>query len=304
MSTSVGVLIPTYQAANHLQFCLPPLIASSCNPRILVIDSSSTDQTASIAKEYGIEVLIIPQREFNHGTTREMGRKYLKTEIVVMITQDAYASSPDMLEMLIQPLIEKKASIAYARQLPHPSASVLASFSREFNYPVQSHVRSLADKDLYGSYTFFCSNSCAAYRYEALEEIGGFTHTLFGEDTEAVAKLLHADHKIAYVAEAKVHHSHEFTLKQEFSRHFDMGFARSQLKDLLEIAGKDKKRGQLYTKELMKRLWKNNPKLIPYATIQTILKFCGYSIGRRTAQAPVWLKQFLSGQKEYWGNTK
>ena len=300
MSISVGVVIPTYQAANHLQFCIPPLIASCLKPRILVIDSSSTDRTVAIAKEFGIEVLVIPQRVFNHGTTRELGRKYLNTEIVVMITQDAYATSPEMLENLIQPLIEKKASIAYARQLPHHGASLLASFSREFNYPSESHIRGLIDQDIYGSYTFFCSNSCAAYLNEALEEISGFSHTLFGEDTEAVAKLLHNNHKIAYVAEATVRHSHEFTLKQEFSRHFDMGLARSQLKHLLEIAGKDRKRGSLYTKELMKRLWKMNPKLIPYAFIQTILKFCGYSFGRISTNAPIGLKRFLSGQKKYW----
>ena len=75
--SSVGVIIPTYQAAKDLPFCLPPLLSSPLKPRILVIDSSSTDSTVQIAQEMGVETIIIPKSEFNHGKTREKGRKFL-----------------------------------------------------------------------------------------------------------------------------------------------------------------------------------------------------------------------------------
>src|ERR1700730_8703057 len=97
MHASVGVVIPTFQAAKHLPHCLPPLLQSPLKPRILVIDSSSTDGTVAIAREMGVETLVIPQNEFNHGMTREKGRRHLQTHISVMLTQDAYASSPDAL---------------------------------------------------------------------------------------------------------------------------------------------------------------------------------------------------------------
>ena len=106
---SIGIVIPTFRAAKHLPYCLPPLLLSSLKPRILVIDSSSDDETVTLAKQFGVETLVIPQSEFNHGTTREKGRRYLNTDIVVMITQDAVnAISLDMLEKLVEPLINKK----------------------------------------------------------------------------------------------------------------------------------------------------------------------------------------------------
>ena len=300
MSFSVGIVIPTFQAAKHLKKCLTPLLHSSLSPRILVIDSSSTDGTVDIAREMGVETLVIPQREFNHGTTREMGRKLLNTSIVVMLTQDAYATSPMMLERLVQPLIENKASIAYARQVPHEGAGIFGRFAREFNYPSHSHIRSLKDVETYGVYTFFCSNSCAAYLNTALDEIGGFPSVLFGEDTAVVASLLHRKHTIAYVAEAEVQHSHDYRLKEEFCRHFDMGMARHTFRHLLAVAGSDRKRGKAYVQGLLNRLWKQAPFSIPYALLQTLVKFCGYHVGKRSENAPLWFKKKMSSQKAHW----
>lgn len=297
---SIGVLIPTFQGAKHLSKCLTPLLESPLKPRVLVIDSSSTDGTASLAQSMGAETLIIPQIEFNHGLTREKGRRLLGTDIVVMVSQDAYAVSPQTLGKLVQPLVNRQSSVSYARQLPHERAGFFASFPREFNYPAAGHTRSLKDRDKFGLYTFFCSNSCAAYLNSALDQIGGFQDVLFGEDTVAVAQLLRLEHSIAYVAEAEVHHSHDYTLRQEFCRHFDIGLARRSYQHLFDTEEKDTKRGQAYVKALFKALVKEHPFLIPYAVLQTLCKFTGYQLGRRSEQAPMLFKKFFSSQKFYW----
>ena len=297
---SIGVVIPTYQAAKHLPHCLPPIIQSPLKPRILIIDSSSTDNTVAIARKYGVETLIIPQSEFNHGLTRELGRKHLQTDIVVMITQDAYATSSVMLEELIHPIATRQASIAYARQIPHKNAQFFEAFPRSFNYPMNSHIRGIQDCAEYGIYTFFCSNSCAAYLNKALDEVGGFPSVLFGEDTIVVAQLLHRHHKIAYTATAEMHHSHHYSLKQEFHRHFDIGFSRHTYRSLIEIAGKDTRRGKDYFKCLIKELCRTKPMLIPYAILQTASKFLGYRLGQKAEHFPVWLKKAFSSNKSYW----
>lgn len=300
MKKSIGILIPTWKAVKHLPHCLPPLIASKLNPRILVIDSSSKDGTIEMAQDMGVETLVISQAEFNHGTTRELGRKILGTDIAVMITQDAYACSAEMLEKLVQPLMNGEASVSYARQLPHAGAGFFEAFSRQFNYPTVSHFRDLEDVQKWGVYTFFCSNSCAAYLNTALDETGGFAHTLFGEDTLAVAKLLHRGHRVAYVAEAQVRHSHGYTLKEEFKRHFDIGLSRCFFRELIHLAGNDTQRGQAYVKAMYHELKEKNSWLLPYAFLQTLAKFTGYKIGQRCVNAPVWIKKKLSSQKHYW----
>lgn len=230
---SIGVAVITHKAKNHLPLCLPPLLQSSLKPRVLVVNSSSHDGTVETALELGAETLVIPRPDFNHGSTREKARKHLDTDIVVMITPDAYALDTHVLERLVKPIIEGKASISYARQIPHDGADFFESFHREFNYPSESHIRGIEEIGRYGVYTFFCSNSCAAYSNKALDEIGGFHSTLLGEDTVAVAKLLRKGHKIAYTAEAIVKHSHRYTLMQEFKRTFDTGLARAEYGHLL-----------------------------------------------------------------------
>lgn len=297
---SIGVVVPTFQAAQHLPYCLPFLVQSSLKPRVLVIDSSSTDNTIPIAQKLGAETMVIPKTEFNHGLTREKARQYLNTDIVVMITQDAYVCSKETLEELVTPLIQGKASVTYARQLPHKGAKFFESFPRRFNYGSLSHIRSLQDIPQYGVYTFFCSNSCAAYLNSALDEIGGFSSVLFGEDTVAVAQLLHRHHKVAYVATAEVYHSHHYSLKQEFKRHFDIGLARDSYKHLIRIAGKDTKRGKAYLSNMLKELWQSSPLLIPYAIVQTAIKLLGYRLGQASCQAPLWWKRLLSSQPTYW----
>lgn len=299
LNQTIGIVIPTYQAAKYLPFCLPPLIESPLQPRILVIDSSSTDDTLKIAHEYGVETLLIPQNEFNHGSTRELGRRHLNTDIIVMMTQDAYAY-PSMLEKLITPIKNKEASIAYARQIPHDHAGFFESFPRYFNYPELSQTRSLLDSKKYGTYTFFCSNSCAAYLNSVLDEVGGFQPVLFGEDTQAVARILHKGYKISYVAEAIVKHSHHYSLSQEFRRHFDIGLARSDYRALIALGGKDENRGKAYVMSMLSQLMRRKPICIPYAIVQIFIKWLGYKMGSKSINAPRWFKRAFSSQRYYW----
>ncbi len=297
---TIGVAVITHCAKHHLPYCLPPLLQSNLKPRVLVVNSSSNDGTVECAEKLGAETLVIPRAEFNHGSTREKARRHLGTDIVVMITPDAYAVDTRMLERLIKPLRKGLASVAYAKQIPHDNADFFESFPRSYNYPEHSHIRGMEDRTTYGVYTLFCSNSCAAYLNRALDEIGGFKPVLLGEDTFAVADLLQKGHKIAYVAEAIVKHSHRYSLLQEFRRNFDIGLARQEQQKVVELFGKDEKRGKEYVIQMNKQLWKNQPLLLPYAFVQTLTKWLGYKMGRSSTQAPLWLKRTLSSQDFYW----
>lgn len=294
MSDSVGVIFITHAAKHHLPHCLPPFINSPLKPKVLVVNSSSHDGTVELAEKMGAHTLVIPRPQFNHGTSRESARCYLSTDIVVMMTPDAYAVDQDVLEKLIHPLLTKTASVAYARQIPHHGAGVLEAFPRAFNYPEHVERRSIADVERLGIYTFFCSNACAAYRNAALDEVGGFDPVLFGEDTVAVAKLLRRGHTLHYAADAVVHHSHAYTLLQEFKRHFDIGLSRKSYFHLFEGAGSDKARGWTYARQLLCKTKS------PYTLLHLFSKWCGYQFGSRSLNAPDWLKKHLSSQDFYW----
>ena len=299
---SVGIIIPTHNAHHHLKQCLSPILASPLKACVLIIDSSSKDGTVELAQQMGIETKVIPKKEFNHGATRELARKHLNTDIVVMMTQDAYPQSSDFLQYLVAPLLEGKSSVAYARQIPHKGADFFEAFPRQFNYLEKSHIRSIEDLETYGSYTFFCSNSCAAWLNSALDEIDGFFPVLTNEDTFAVAKLLNQGHHIAYVAEAVVHHSHRYSLLEEFKRYFDTGYTRRLYRDELFYGVRDEKHGSQFVKVMLKELIKKKPFLLSYAILHISAKYLGYKVGNIGPKLPLKIARLLSGQNFYWSS--
>ncbi len=297
---SIGICVLTLNAARHLPHCLPPLLNSPLNPTVLVVDSSSNDNSVELASALGAKTAIIPCASFNHGTTREWARHQLNTDIVVMVTQDAYACDKHVLNKLVAPLLEGKAALSYARQIPHSGATLFEAFHRHFNYPPQSELRSKQDIPHLGRQTFFCSNSFAAYRNDALDSIGGFKKVLLGEDTLACAELIHNGYCVAYVAEALVHHSHNYGLRQEFQRHFDIGYARRQFEQVLATTRGDSDRGKTYTKALLKELWHTSPHQIPYGCMVLLTKWVGYQLGKLCQNTPERFNQFFSAHKGFW----
>lgn len=265
-----------------------------------VVDSESTDSTVVLAEAAGIMIHRIQRMNFNHGATREMARKLVDADIVIFMTQDAIPSDDSLIEKLVEPIISGKASLSYARQIPRSDANIFEVFPRQFNYPAESQIRGIKDVDKYGVYTFFSSDSCAAYLNSALDEIGGFQPTLASEDYFAVAKLLQKGHKVAYVAEAVVVHSHSYNLWKEFKRYFDVGYVRAENPWVQAIVGQAEGRGRDYFYAFIRELAISKPWLIPYAVINTFVKLLGYRVGFWSLNAPKWWKKMLSGQPNYW----
>ncbi|MCB2010937.1 MAG: glycosyltransferase family 2 protein [Geminicoccaceae bacterium] len=299
-SSSVGVCIVTYRARDLLDGCIRPLARSPLAPRILVVNSSSNDGTIGRALELGADTWVIPRGSFNHGTTREAARKRLGTGIVVMMTPDARPLSCDFLERLTRPILDGLVDMTYARQLARPGADVIERFIRAFNYPTDGGIRSLDDWDRYGNYSHFCSNSCAAWRQDALDAIGGFRHTLVSEETVAARQLLEAGRRIAYVPEALVVHSHPGGLLRDFRRQFDIGYSRAQFRDLLLSRGRDEERGIAFLAALIRHLWNEQPHSIPYALLHTAMRFLGYRLGMLGRHLPEPLAAHMSQQDFFW----
>jgi len=298
---SIGLIIPSKNAQATLGAILSILKKSPLEFTTLIIDSSSNDQTVPIAKEHNAKVIIISQSEFNHGATREYARKQLATDIVVYLTQDAIPASADLIANLVKPLIEQdEVVVSYGRQVAHEGADLFEAFPREYNYAEREQIRGIEDVDQYGVYTFFCSNSCAAYKNAALDETGGFRSVLTNEDYFAVADLLQKGYKIAYAADAVVKHSHSYSLWQEFQRYFDTGYVRAENPIIQQLVGQAESRGVGFVVGLLKKLWQEQPLLIPYAIIQSLMKWLGYRIGFYGGTLPLWLRKILSQQAYYW----
>jgi len=211
---SVGVAVITYKDIKKLEISLPLLLKSTLHPKILVFNSTSNDGCVELAKKLGVETLVIPRVEMNHGYARELSRKALGTDIVVMMTPDAFVEDPEMLTKLVKPIVDGKAAIAYARQIAHEGANIISRFGREFNFPDKSNIRGIEDAGKYGVYTAFCSDACTAWSNKALDEIGGFRWTLSGEDAIAAAMILKKVTKL-HMLPTPSSDTHIITLRQK-----------------------------------------------------------------------------------------
>jgi len=301
-SGSIGVIIPTYNAGKQMVKCLNAIQGSSFQPRILIIDSSSTDGTSQIAIKMGVEVVSIPKEEFNHGATRQLGVDLLpNAEILIFLTQDAILSSPDSIKNIVAPFVDDKVGAVCGRQLAHPDASAIAAHARFFNYPEKSAVKTKEDIHRLGIKAAFLSNSFAAYRRTALLDVGGFpSDVIFGEDTYVAAKMLHEGWKVAYSSEAACYHSHNYSVMEEFRRYFDIGVFHSREKWFIQTLGKPEGEGKKFVISELRYLLKHAFWLIPSAVVRTGIKLAGYKMGIREQNIPSRLKVKLSMNKGYW----
>ncbi len=294
----VSILIPTYNAAPSLGELLVALGRQVLpNFEVIVVDSSSSDSTISIAKSYGAQTHVIPKGEFDHGGTRTLMGTLAKGDILVYLTQDAFPVQDTSLATLVsRVLADERTGAAFGRQIPHNNATPFARHLREFNYPAQSHVRTLQDRERYGMKAVFCSNSFAVYRRKALESVGWFKGgLLMGEDMQACAKMLKQGYHIAYVAEATVYHSHNYSLRQEFKRYFDLGVFLKKEQWILEEFGKPEGEGLRFIRSELSFLMQNEfPRYVPMSLLRTAAKGVGYRLGHFYRYLPRWVVQRAS----------
>ena len=300
----ISVIIPTLNGGSVFRELLEELSLQSIKiDELLVVDSESNDETVAVAREFGATVIAIARNEFDHGGTRSMAAMRATGEIIFFFTQDAVPVSHDLMQMMITSLLQDPSvAVSYGRQLPNSDASLSATALRTFNYPPQSITRAFSDKERFGLKTAFVSNSCSAYRKSSLEEVDYFPKNLiFGEDTCTVGRLLQKGYKIAYVAQAAVLHSHNYSLIQEFRRSFDIGVLHKTENWLPETYGRAEGEGLKYIKyELSMIMDQKKFSLLPLFFCRNLTKFIGYKLGSKYDVLPQWLVPKLSMNSGWW----
>ena len=183
----IDVIIPVYRPTEKLNKVLYGLSRQTYLPERIILlhtrDGIKLDVSAC-KDRVSVTEIPIPEKEFDHGRTRDLGIRMSDADIVVMMTQDAVPVDSFLLEKLSETLKEHSDAVAaYARQIPDQNCGLLEKYTRVFNYPPKSQIKSQKDLPKLGIKTYFCSNVCAAYRRGVYLELGGFPHpVIFNED--------------------------------------------------------------------------------------------------------------------------
>ncbi len=225
--------IPVLDGGAALAGVLAALGRQTVAHELVVCDSGSSDGSAELARGAGARVLDVPAETFDHGGTRNLLMEHASGAHVAFLTQDAEPSDERWLERLLGGFdLAPDVGIAYGPYRPRPGASAavrielqrwFASLSRDGGPQVERlaphELGTLPVSALVGRRGFFTdANGCVSR--EAW--LGApFREVSYAEDRVLAIDMLRAGYAKAYVPDAAVSHSHDYSTSQQLRRSFD-----------------------------------------------------------------------------------
>ena len=303
----VDVLIPVYRPDGKLTELLKRLKMQNYPiHRVILMNTEEKHFPTELTGIWDrVEVYHLAKEEFDHGGTRDRGVRMSTADLVLCMTQDAMPADETLIEELVKPFDDPEVWAAYARQLPNEDCREVEKYTRSFNYPEQSMVKTKEDLDRLGIKTFFCSNVCAAWRRKKYLELGGFVkHTIFNEDMILAGTMIKQGGKIAYCAKAKVIHSHNYSAFQQFHRNFDLAVSQTMYPEVFGGIRSESEGIKLVKKSLSYCIKIGKPWLMIQVVTQSAGKLLGYKMGQRYRSLPMWLILRCTMSPSFWRGGK
>ena len=301
---TVDVIIPSYHPGKEFAALIKRLEKQSVPiHRIIVMNTEESMWNKEWEKLSNVmEIHHLAKSEFDHGGTRARAAELSDADVMIFMTQDAMPADRELLAELLKALEQdENIAAAYARQLPNAECSFVERYTRAFNYPDRSVVKTKEDMVQYGIKTFFCSNVCAAYKKDIYQKQGGFVRrTIFNEDMIYAGGLIQAGYGIAYAAEAKVIHSHNYNCMQQFHRNFDLGVSQAEHPEIFEGVPSEGEGMRLVKKTLSHLVRSGKIWLIPGFVLQCAGKYAGYLAGKNFRRLPKKFVLWCTMSPNYW----
>lgn len=278
---NVDIICPLYNAEKyidslHKSFLLQKDVEIL---KIRYVLTESKDNTEKYLIDNNINYRKIKKEEFSHSLCREKEALESKADILVFVTQDVVIEDNMWLHNLTKSIEKGECVAAFSRQLS--KYDNIEKYTREKNYPNQSYIVSKDDLNKMGLRTFFFSDAAGAISSKVFKELGGYDgkDLIISEDMYIAYKIIMNGYKIKYCADSIVNHSHDFTLKEIYSRYYDTGIFFKQ-NSYLDKYGTNKS-GSSLAKHIIKRaIQDKNIKVIIRFLPDMIARFMGMKIGK------------------------
>lgn len=306
---TVDVIIPVYKPGEQLKELFWRLLSQDIPiQRVIIMNTEKKYWKDELYrpmfqdKKTVLSVYHVSKEEFDHGGTRHMGILKSNAEICLCMTQDALPGDSHLIRCLVSALTSKECiAAAYARQLPVKECSTLERYTRMFNYPEQSSIKTKADLDELGIKTYFCSNVCAAYKRELYLKLGGFIKkTIFNEDMIFAGTAIKAGFAIAYAADARVVHSHNYTGMEQLHRNFDLAVSQADHPEIFSGIRSEGEGLRLVRQTAGYLIREKKGYLLPELVIKSGFKYIGYRLGKSYRNLPRWIIRKLTMNEAYW----
>ena len=216
MSSSVSIIILSWNSGRHLPICLNALSNQSFKDfNVVLVDNNSTDNSVEGLKDDWADLSIVVKKldtNLGFAIANNLGAHLARGEWIVLLNADAYPE-PDWLEQFLK-TAEQNPDYNFfsSRQIQYNSPHLLDGAGDDY------HVSGLAwrrfyshTKEEYGLKQEEVFGACAAaamYRREDFLRVGGFDEDYFSyfEDVDLSFRMRLAGGKCLYVPQAVVHH--------------------------------------------------------------------------------------------------
>lgn len=222
VTPDISIVIPFYNRATYVHKSIASLLIQSLPERttveIIAVDNGSTDNTLEILKNYPVRIVHCGVR--GPGAARNAGIEAARGRIVAFTDSDCVVDSY-WIRNLSEAFKDPDVLVAGGRILSLMADDFVASFTNDMQ--LLDNARFFEGS---GYFPPFFATANAAYRRDALLEVGGFDNKLWmSEDADLTWRVLELGGKIAYMEDAVIYHEHRSTLKGLASQAIDYGAA-------------------------------------------------------------------------------
>ena len=176
---------------------------------VVVCDDASTDRTREVAARFPVRFFERPAGPYKPGRTLNPLVRAAKGDIVVFNNSDAVPLDERWLDELVKPLLAGSRHVfAFANQLPRADAQALVRKDNE---------RAFGDGKVQATWRFFFSLASSATWRQNLLEVPFDEDIQYSEDVAWAWRNSRREVdpvKIVYCPDARVEHSHNYTLKE------------------------------------------------------------------------------------------
>lgn len=305
---TVDVIIPTYKPGSRFLRLIEMLKKQSQPVNKVIIMNTERSYWKDLGDNNTdwLEVHHVTKESFDHGGTRNQGVGYSNADYVVFMTDDAVAEDERLIENLIKPMGNRGPKgepvvISYGRQVASEDCRLPERYTRSFNYPKEGRVKTKDDLKQLGIKTYFASNVCCAYDRKKYLELGGFiTKTIFNEDMIFAGNAIQKGYAVAYAADARVIHSHNYSNRLQFCRNFDLAVSQADHPEIFSGIVSEREGIRLVKKTIGYLAEQKKLYLLPGFLLQSVCKYMGYFMGKRYRKLPAWLVIRCSMNQSYW----
>jgi len=303
----VSIIILTRNGEATIGECLKQVYAQSyTNFEVIVIDSSSTDNTLDIANKFPVQIFKINVEEFGHGKTRNLGAKFSRGKYLIYLTQDATPFNEYWIKNLVRNFSDEEVAGVYSRNVPRPHCDPFEARYISCGWGSTREVKSTKEYKSYKKLVFF-SNTSSCIRKDVWKMFPFDESLVQTEDQDWSKRVLEAGYKITYDPDSVVVHSHNNSLEILFQKYFDAGTAHIQI---------FKNRNNVYLPFIpffavvstildVKFMFSNNYKLIsiakwvPTALLRHFVEATGFWFGLHFDMLPLSLKRKFTASGNY-----